>query len=640
MRNWNLRASIALLLISIFLSTNFSYPLISVQATEPISDNSFYGYLNGFSDNDKSVAIGMLFSSIGLWTGEIQSDVGINRFTRYVIYDMDGVINGGSSIWSKLTENGLDNVKLISIVKQYLSFRPVIRELLSIANTLDENAIRNLDKNNKLLLFPLEQTFAGRNVALTFILFKYFDMPIINYNINFKVNIENASILEDTKSLFTISSAENVSIKDSATNFVKEMNKLNWTQIQREMPILLYFKIVDTNVVFPTSSSTSSPTVAPAPTSTPKLTVTPGTSFTPNPKVTESPTPRVAPTPLPTPKFDLITKRIESISKNNKISDYDVSNILRNSSLLIKEITKWHQLSDRYANDSIKSVVKVTRYISVILKKTNLRNDRKLFKCVIWLIEPLKLIPEKSLSVNSLIAETNKLIYSSANLMKNYKLISNDDSNNVIVFKQKLCVLSSLLVKFSSKVFVSSKFIQGEYKVQIDKSKGIQLMSAIAVSSQTAKHFKNIFHKAKINILDYFKYFNLNEKWCLIVIEGINTQTKIKFLLPAVCTADVKKISGVRLMISNKYYNVDIPSSSLSSKYESSISTRCNNLKGIFSLNFSTKNIGAIKKTLIANYKTIGDGKKPTTAKIICGKSSKKIKMEIDTTMEQTKILF
>ncbi len=597
---------ISLLITVMFtLASFYSFSYIPSQAaTTPVP--SYYDYLSNLTDNDKAVAIGMFFASIGLWTGDMQTDDGISRFSTYLIYDMDAVKTGGISIWSKLSSNGMDVSILASIVKENLTFRASIREFFSIANTLDETAIRALDKNKKMLLYPLDQKFVGRNVALTFVLFKFFDMPVLSYRDKFTIITKNVDFLEQTKSLFTISSAGNVSYSDSAKNFATEMNKLPKTQILKYLPILQDFKVVDT-AVNPSGSPGVSPTISPG---------------TPTPK------------PLPTPRFEIITKKIETLSKKKSYSKTDLLNVNKETDLLMKEIEKWHSVSDRYAIESISCSVRVTYAYNAMIKKTSTFFDRKLITRLISLFDKLRLLPETALSVISLVSKTDQLIKATNSVFYRYKIVSKIDQQNKEYLKSKLSGLVSLLVKFSSKVIVPSKFLNSANKVQLDKTKNVQISSAIAVSYQTAKHFKNMFSKYKMNVS---KYFDSNKKYCLIGVEGFNVLYGNNLYISASTSKTIGKLKGTVFLIHQRFFSLEIPSTSLSSKYQSDIFVKCTNYKGQFKILYSSKNVKTVSKVLIAKYKIIGDGRKPSVTFYKVGSKTIKTKMVFDSLLQHMK---
>jgi len=608
MLNHELKRKLAMALVIVFIcSTLFA----TVQTNKASAETtlSYYDYIQPMSDNDQAIAIGMFFASIGLWTGDLETEEGIQRFSNYLIYDMDAVKYEGSSIWSKLSANGMDSTILASIVKENLSFRPSLREFFSIANTLDEAAIRLIDKKKKLLLYPLEQKFVGRNVALTFILFKFFNTPVLRYQSKFSIVTKNVEFLENAKSLFTIPSAADVSYLNAAKNFAFQMNQLTKAQIAKNMPVLQHFNIVE-NSLSPSGSPTVTPTNGP-------------------------PTPK--PTAMPTPKFEVITKKIEEICKKKVLAKADITTIVQETDALMFEIKKWHALSDRYAIESMNDVARVTTAYVTAVQKTKIYNDRKLLTRLSWLFDRLKLIPEQTLSVTSLNPKMDKLILASSRLFKTFRANSVEDKNRILGLKRKLAEIASLLVRYASKVMIPTKLDHGEYKVFIDKIKNVQISSAIAVSSQSAKHFRNYFLKVK---MDVSQYFNAQRKWCLIVISGMKTTAKQVIRIAGSTSAIMRKTTGTRLMLLNPYFAIDIPVTSLHRTYLSEISAKTTNSKGLLTFSYFTHNMTKSDSLLIVKYKLIGKGEKPKSGRIVLLHSSKKAKLIFEDILDQVKTVF
>ncbi|MEI6602353.1 MAG: hypothetical protein WCL54_02575 [Clostridia bacterium] len=602
------KRQLAKVILLAFLCSMLLSPIPVTQASAATT-LSYYDYMQTMSDNDQAVALGMFFASVGLWTGDLETEDGIQRFSSYLIYDMDAVKNEGSSIWSKLSANGMDASVMARLVKENLSFRPSLREFFAIANTLDETAIRALDKNKKLLLYPLEQKFVGRNVALSFVLFKFFNTPVLRYKSKFTTVTKNVEFLENAKSLYTIPDAANVSYVDAAKNFAIEMNRLTKVQIQINMPILQHFNIVE---------NTSSPSISP--------TVTP-TSGSPTPK----------PTAMPTPKLEQITKKIEGICKKKGLAKTDIVELIHQTDALRFEIKKWYARSDRYAIESLKDVARVTTAFTTAIQKIKSYNDRKLLVRLTWLFDCLKLLPEKALSVTSLNSRMDQLILSSSRLLQIYHPITVQDRNSLTGLKKKLAEIVTLLVRYASKVMLPARLIQGNYQVLIDQKKNVQISAAIAVSSQSAKHFRNYFLKVKMNVS---KYFNPERKWCLVVISGMKTPAKQVIRVSGSTSAVMQKKIGTRFMLLNPYYAIDVPVTSLHPRYLSEIVTKTTNSKTLFTFSYFTHNMKKSQGLLIAKYKLIGDGKKPKSGKIVFAKSTIKAKIVFEEILDQVKVVF
>ncbi|MEI6131221.1 MAG: hypothetical protein WCQ41_00150 [Bacillota bacterium] len=576
-----IKKTCVLLLIVFFCSI---FPIsnstnIAIAASEP----TYYDYLKDLSKNDQAVAIGMFFSSIGLWTGDLESDTGIEKFSTYLIYDMDSVINNGKSIWFKLSNSGMTKEILEKFVKENLVFRPSIREFFSIANTLDETAIRALDKGDNMLLYPTNQKFVGRNVALAFVLFNYFNMPVLLYKDNFTIYEKNVEFLEDAKSLFTIESAGNVSYIDSAKNLAKELNKLSVSQINKYLPILKSFNILSTSII-----------------------------VSPNP--TASPTTGPAQTPLPTPQFNVIVQKIINVTKKTSVSSGDVTFVLNQSNLFILEVNKWYSKSDRYATDSFNYSSSVFYAYNRILKKVNVANDRLLISKINLILEHLRPLPNSILYVGSLIPKFDGVVGSVNSCLIQFKTINSSDKNSKIGAINRLGGIAKLLTKFSSKVLVNVKKYSKSNNISLDKSKASQLASAVIVSKQTAQHFKKLFSKYKLNVS---KAFNPNITWCVISCDGITNNKTLAFYASKENAISLRKVNYSRLIVNCKYYQIEYISANISSKTGASFTVNSSNTKGELKFVYSSKNISNKGLTVETKYLTFGDKKKPARVKFL-----------------------
>lgn len=582
-----------------------------VTSTAKATTKSYNDYLSGLNNNDKAVSVGMLFSSIGLWTGDMSTDAGIKRFANYLASDMNSVTYEGKSIWSKLSDNGMSLDNLVLQIKEYLSYRTTIREFLSIANTIDEAAIKKLDKYHKLALYPEGQKFVGRNVSLALILFGYFKMPVLNYTTKFTVDFSNVEFLENMKSLYTIPDAANVSFVEAAKNLASELNALSKTQINRELPILVLFNIVKAVVTTPTPSPTNS---------------------------VGTPTPHN--TPMPTPRFFVFTAKIETISNHKSISKSDVTALCKSISLLKYEIVKWYGRADRYASDSIYSVVKVTNSISKIIRKTGPIADRDFVRRLLVLIESLRVLPEKCLSATSLISRFDGLIYSLSGLLKNYHGIAMQDKSNINSLKLKLSTIAGLIGKYSARVFVSTSVYLRHYRSLINGTKNVQIASAIALSSQTAKHYSNLFKKVKIDVSKYSSVFNPLKKWCMISMDGMKSLKQIEIVIPVGTSKTINKSTNTYFLISNSYYEYSFMANALSNKMQSTFFLNCSNTKTVFTVSASLVNIDFKSGILSAFYKKIGDRGKPHKSKVLVNKWTTKNKLTYDSVLSKAIISF